>query len=526
MGGLCCKATPLLSAYDETTPLLDARYNPWRDFLLFTTSFSCNHAAVTTTLALSGTVLGTSLAGTGNALLFVFYGITAGLTSFGVIDRFGPTRACSIGMCLYCFYVGFYTWAQADSQLAHGLVVVGGILGGISAGILWAAQGAYVARVTNAFATFKGIESEQASGKLAGLFAAVYLAAELSLKVTSAVWSAINDSAHQMMLQSMLFTAVSAVFALLSFQLTEAPPVSDAPPLAGGLLRTLLGALELLRDDPISEATRTDSNTCRRPAPRCLSAPHASEPRRPIAVALLAPFNFTFGFISSLMVGTVTVASASALGTSSVGFLTSIIAATAAATALLCGSIKWCQTHKTPMLILGTAAFALELGLIVFLVSATPPAPGEGAGAWWLLNVLVRTHPRANRATWAAFAARTFTLRVPTPSRATRRTPPAQIYTLHGVGRGTFESVNKGLTVDYFPHRAPAAFANIIFQNSLSSALGFLLFPRVSAAVAIVVTGATAALATPALLLAARIRGDRRTAEVLGLPGAQKQRHG
>ena len=95
---------------------------------------------------------------------------------------------------------------------------------------------------------------------------------------------------------------------------------------------------------------------------------------------------------------------------------------------------------------------------------------------------------------------------------------------MHGVGRGTFESVNKGLTVDYFPTRAPAAFANIIFQNSLSSALGFLLFPRISVGAAIVVSGVAIALVAPALLVAARVRGDRRAAEVWRL--ADKDRSG
>ena len=53
------------------------------------------------------------------------------------------------------------------------------------------------------------------------------------------------------------------------------------------------------------------------------------------------------------------------------------------------------------------------------------------------------------------------------------------IYGLQGVGRGIFESVNKSLTIDWFPGRAPAAFANIIFQNSASTALGYILFPYI-----------------------------------------------
>jgi hypothetical protein len=46
---------------------------------------------------------------------------------------------------------------------------------------------------------------------------------------------------------------------------------------------------------------------------------------------------------------------------------------------------------------------------------------------------------------------------------------------LHGIGRATFEGTLKSTFADYFAYEKEGAFANIILQNGLSSALGFVL---------------------------------------------------
>jgi MFS family permease len=49
------------------------------------------------------------------------------------------------------------------------------------------------------------------------------------------------------------------------------------------------------------------------------------------------------------------------------------------------------------------------------------------------------------------------------------------VYTLQGIGRATFESTLKATFADYFPYEKEGAFANIILQNGLSSAFGYIL---------------------------------------------------
>ena len=48
------------------------------------------------------------------------------------------------------------------------------------------------------------------------------------------------------------------------------------------------------------------------------------------------------------------------------------------------------------------------------------------------------------------------------------------VYSLHGVGRATFEGTLKATFADYFPYEKEGAFANIILQNGLSGAIGYM----------------------------------------------------
>ena len=50
----------------------------------------------------------------------------------------------------------------------------------------------------------------------------------------------------------------------------------------------------------------------------------------------------------------------------------------------------------------------------------------------------------------------------------------AMIYTLHGTGRATFEGTLKATFADYFAYEKEGAFANIILQNGLSGAIGYV----------------------------------------------------
>jgi len=54
------------------------------------------------------------------------------------------------------------------------------------------------------------------------------------------------------------------------------------------------------------------------------------------------------------------------------------------------------------------------------------------------------------------------------------------VYSLMGIGRATFEGTLRATFADFFAHDKEGAFANIILQSGLSSALGFLGFPHLT----------------------------------------------
>ena len=93
-------------------------------------------------------------------------------------------------------------------------------------------------------------------------------------------------------------------------------------------------------------------------------------------------------------------------------------------------------------------------------------------------------------------------------------------YVLQGGGRGIFESVNKGLTIDCFPGRAPSAFANLVFWNAGSTALAFLVFPFLSTAAVLTISGVAALLTVPAVLYAANLKVGLKDNEPMAVSAA------
>lgn len=52
------------------------------------------------------------------------------------------------------------------------------------------------------------------------------------------------------------------------------------------------------------------------------------------------------------------------------------------------------------------------------------------------------------------------------------------LYVAHGIGRCVWEGTNKAVIADFFPASAPAAFANVVMANGVSSGIGFLILPK------------------------------------------------
>merc|ERR1712050_324737 len=115
------------------------------------------------------------------------------------------------------------------------------------------------------------------------------------------------------------------------------------------------------------------------------------------------------------------------------GFLGAIICLVATISSKAYGVISNRLASKVPVLFFGSCCFKM-MGLLTFVTWPN----GKGPGGWgWGIMVF---------------------------------------YVLQGLGRGVYESTNKGVFGDTFPGaQGTGAFANCMMQNTLASTIGFVL---------------------------------------------------
>jgi MFS family permease len=145
-------------------------------------------------------------------------------------------------------------------------------------------------------------------------------------------------------------------------------------------------------------------------------------------IGMNAVFGFTAAFLNSYVNGEVVRVVLNDDSSKYIGLLTAWLSAVAAVMSLVFGRVT--QTiGKGPILIFGALCFFAVV--LPFLV-----VPNVERWGWFPLVV---------------------------------------VYALHGTGRATFEGTLKATFADYFPYEKEGAFANIILQNGLSSAIGYIL---------------------------------------------------
>lgn len=100
------------------------------------------------------------------------------------------------------------------------------------------------------------------------------------------------------------------------------------------------------------------------------------------------------------------------------------------------------------------------------------------------------------------------------------------LYILHGLGRGVYESTNKGVFADTFPgERGMAAFANAMMQNTFSSTVGFVLGVVKFEEIEVYILLLFAIITVPGLYLAKRMQEkEKKTSDAGANSDAQATR--
>jgi len=183
----------------------------WR-FMYFGICFSINHGCVTSVIGLASSVLPDNLAGAQLGTLYVTYSLTALFGSAAMVTTFGSKWSLFVSTFMYCTYVACFLFATIDDvNMKWGFALVGAFIGGVAAGNLWTAQGAYFGETAKVYAEVTGEPTTVATGLLAGYFASQYLFFECALKLITPAIIAAGGSKEFLFAMYTILAVASAV---------------------------------------------------------------------------------------------------------------------------------------------------------------------------------------------------------------------------------------------------------------------------------------------------------------------------
>lgn len=367
-----------------------------RNFIGMSLLFSTNHGCVVSCLSLASSRLG-AVGNWQSGILYLSYTGSALLGATYTVKKLGPRNSLITGLALYCVYVTAFWIASSFPGHTKPASFLGALVGGVGAGLLWTAQGAFFARAAECHALALAQETSLSTSKLAGIFAFIYLGLELLLRSLSSVllkffsvaWSTIFGIYA-------LLALISTLCMLLVRQPKEINSPGEEDSRALSVWWKVSAAFQLLRQDP----------------------------KMRYMIGLNAVFGFASAFLNSYVNGEVLRVVLHDSQSRYVGLLSAWTSAVAAAMSLLFGRI----TRKGTILTFGSVCFLCVAAR--FLITNFNL---KGWNAPWIVVV----------------------------------------YTMHGIGRATFEGTLKASFADFFSQEKEGAFANIILQNGLASAIGF-----------------------------------------------------
>lgn len=175
-----------------------------RNFAHMSLCFSLNHACVTAALALSTANLGVTLGNVSNAMLYIGYTASAVLLAAPVVRARGAKASLVASTAAFCVYVGSFCVAEVWKGGAWLAAVGGSMVGGVAAGVLFTAQGAYFTLAAREYARASDLRAttaepppaaiEQATALFAGVFAAIYLLSEVVFKLIAGLLPTVWDA--------------------------------------------------------------------------------------------------------------------------------------------------------------------------------------------------------------------------------------------------------------------------------------------------------------------------------------------
>ena len=333
------------------------------------------------------------------------------------MKELGSRNALAFGMGLYCLYVfAFYvaTNITQHSSLVT-IVTIGALFGGWGAGFLWTAQGAYFTRAAQ---LYHSSQSNSGSSTLLDHPSSIESATAKLASIFAFIYlsSEIGLRALSTFALDVLKLSWSNLFAFYA--------------IVAIISTTLMIFVQKLVDEDTTPRTAPQTSSIWYKATTAWRL-LIQDQKMKYMIGLNAVFGFTSAFLTSYVNGTVV---RYVLGSDTyVGLLTAWISFVAAVSSAFFGYVASTTKRKGIVLTVGALCFMCVGGSFIIFPNVSAESK---QWTWWSL---------------------------------------VGIYTLHGIGRATFEGTLKSTFADYFAYEKEGAFANIILQNGLSSSLGFAL---------------------------------------------------
>lgn len=184
---------------DDEAGRADVRASCERAFYAMCWGVGINHACVTTPILYASSVLTNTAGQAGNAMLYGATLVCSLFLSSVLFAQLGPKRGLSLAMLMYTVYVLLFAVAATTcekrvngacveaSSLQMPINLLGGLVGGFGAGLLWTCQGAFFNEVVERLAAAGGGEKAALSSQFAGTFAMIFLAMECLVRALTTV---------------------------------------------------------------------------------------------------------------------------------------------------------------------------------------------------------------------------------------------------------------------------------------------------------------------------------------------------
>lgn len=428
----------LLSADDETPPL-PCMTSLYFNFVFMALCFSMNHGCIVGCLSLATAFLGKGLGNIQASILYGAYTLTALLVAAAFVKATGAKQSLLYSTSAFCCYpAGFFVGAlfpgekdpitgdTLPSAIETLVVCVGALIGGVAAGVLFTAYGAYFATTCRIYVNTpqqraKGTTSEQATSMFSGIFAAIYLLCEVIFKVLATILPRNFSAGRSVVLFTYSLIAVVASICMTAISPLEAE-ADEAEP------ADVLKTEQARNNETGGDGTSTTNKLC------AAISLFATDKKMPLMVGINLAFGFASSYLTSYLNGTVV---RNTKGWEMIGYYSAI---TPIVAGLLGVPLGWVgkTVGQTPVMLLGSVAF------ILMLLPAVGPTKLD-------LEVISQTPILVS------------------------------VYMLEGTARCVFEGANRAVFADFFFEHKEAAFANIVWQSGGASTFGFLFLSRIRA---------------------------------------------